>query len=609
MAGAVLVGLVLSLQFLSGNALGAPLTEWQQQVFNEVAKSAAVQSKAAEPELLALFDSEEFRANLSACCPSFAKMSAAELMDRLSKQFQVAEVASGFPAFQDPAELFPDSAGMSIDFGMNGTFFLSDWQAILMHSTVDPEKVWHGLVSTYQAFHVNSSRGTVTMEQWLGGCTGNKSQPVEMLLSTCYVEPHSFKGQDRIVRYDYEQGTGHINNSFWLASSSSKIVGGRSSPSLELDLGMQKVDCPKRPAFAISVYVADGQCHSHAVQNNSQEFGYQDHAETYEYGLKPFKSRGAPSTLAEAAERPVYSLVNLNMIDMGSPIYGDVSAIFSNKYIADSTLLSPVDSGMYEMNCIDKEDFEWAPRHNCSAVTAFKHLGTLRHHKHLWLINQDFWNRVGLLHTALTRMETPWGRHAVPAGRFLNYFEGALLGQLQFPTAIRFLLGCFPALFGTDLGVKLQTWARSRGWVLIWALGPNDKAIVGETSDFNLDLMAGTLSFEVNKRLIDPLVLSETTAAASLSLGSNATDKFHRMWAEVAHLRNTTNVTNATMAQKMQEIGTLLPQLPIRPLMAGDCDAQLKSAECVGMTLQGSCLCYASVDPHMQVVSEAEVFV
>ena len=27
-----------------------------------------------------------------------------------------------------------------------------------MHSTVDPEKVWHGLVSTYQAFHVNSSR-------------------------------------------------------------------------------------------------------------------------------------------------------------------------------------------------------------------------------------------------------------------------------------------------------------------------------------------------------------------------------------------------------------------------------------------------------------------
>ena len=73
------------------------------------------------------------------------------------------------------------------------------------------------------------------------------------------------------------------------------------------------------------------------------------------------------------------------MIDMGSPIYGgsdagkiqsehrvivaispchfsslfmcsgDVSAIFSNKYIADSTLLSPVDSGMYEMNCHSAE--------------------------------------------------------------------------------------------------------------------------------------------------------------------------------------------------------------------------------------------------------------
>jgi len=602
MAGAVLVGLVLSLQSISGNALGAPLTEWQQRVFNEVAKSAAVQSKAAEPELLALFDSEEFRANLSTCCPSFAQLSAKEIMDRLSEQFQVAEVASGFPSFQDPAQLFPDSAGMSIDFGMNGTFFLSDWQAILMHSTVDPEKVWHGLVATYQAFHVDSSRGTVTMEQWLGGCSGNKSQPVEMLLSTCYVQPHSFKGQDRIVRYDYEQGKGQVNSSFWLAE---KVAGGLSSPSVELKQGIQKVDCPKRPAFAMSVYVADGQCHTHAVQNNTQEFGYQDHAETYEYGLKPFQSRGAPSTLAEAAERPVYSLVNLNMIDMGSPIYGDVSAIFSNKYIADSTLLSPIDSGMYEMDCIDKEDFEWTPPHNCSAVTAFKHLATLQHNKHLWLINKGFWNRLGLLHTALTRMETPWGRHAVPAGSFLNYFEGALLGQLQFPAAIRFLIGCFPALFGTDLGAKLQTWARSRGWALIWALGPNDKAIVGETADFNFDLMAGTLSFEVNKRLIDPLVLSGTTAAASLPLGSNATDKFNQMWVEVAHLRNTTNVTNATMAQKIQEIGTLLPQLPIRPLMAGDCSEQLKNAECVGITLKGSCVCYASVE----VVSKAEIFI
>ena len=57
----------------------------------------------------------------------------------------------------------------------------------------------------------------------------------------------------------------------------------------------------------------------------------QDRAETFQYELKPFRVPGAPATLIEAGERPVYSMVNLNMIDAGSPLYGDVSAVFSNK--------------------------------------------------------------------------------------------------------------------------------------------------------------------------------------------------------------------------------------------------------------------------------------
>ena len=66
----------------------------------------------------------------------------------------------------------------------------------------------------------------------------------------------------------------------------------------------------------------------------------QDRAETFQYELKPFRVPGAPATLIEAGERPVYSMVNLNMIDAGSPHYGDVSAVFSNKHILNSTLLS-----------------------------------------------------------------------------------------------------------------------------------------------------------------------------------------------------------------------------------------------------------------------------
>jgi len=601
MARVILVGLVLSFQPIACDAFGAPLTEWQEQVFSEVESSAAEQSKAAEPELLALFDSKDFRGNLSSCCPSLAQLTAKELLDRVSKQVEVAEVASGFPADQDPAKMYPDSAGMSIGFGMNGTFFLNDWQAVLMHSS-DPDHVWHDLVATYVGFHVNSTKGTVTVEQWFGGCSGNKTTPAEMLLSTCY-EQHFSKGMNMIIRYDYEPG--QVNSSMWMAGNDSKVFSGWKSPSLQTNRAIKKVDCPKDAAFATQIYVADGHCHIYPTTNNSKQFCQQDHAETDVYGMKPFRSRGAPSTLVEAAERPVYSMVNLNMIDMGSPIYGDVSAVFAQKYIAKSTLLSPVDTGLFEMGCVGKAAFPWAPPHNCSAVEGFKQLGTLQHNKHLFLINKGFWHGLGLLHTTLQRMEGSWGHIAVPGGSFLNYFEAALIGQLQFPSAIRFLIGSFPALFGTDMGVRLQAWARSRGWVLIWALGSNEKALPGETSNFNFELLAGHTSFQVNQRMIDPVVLSETTAVASLRLGSNVTDKFKQMWAAVANLRNTTTVTNATVAQKWQETAVLLPQLPIRPLMGGDCEVQLLNAECIGMTLQGGCICYAGTE----VTSRQEIVV
>ena len=116
---------------------------------------------------------------------------------------------------------------MSIGFGMNGTFFLNDWQAILMHST-DPDEVWHGLEATYLAFHVNPSGKAVTMEQWFGGCSGNKTQPVEMLLSACYEQPYT-AGMSMIVRYDYEPG--HVNCSMWMANNSSEVSGGWKRPS------------------------------------------------------------------------------------------------------------------------------------------------------------------------------------------------------------------------------------------------------------------------------------------------------------------------------------------------------------------------------------------
>ena len=55
----------------------------------------------------------------------------------------------------------------------------------------------------------------------------------------------------------------------------------------------------------------------------------------------------------------------------------------------------------------------------------------------------------------------------------------------------KFLIGAFPTLFGTDLGLRLQQWARlgvrlmdpgpcqRAGKALVWALGPNNLRVVG----------------------------------------------------------------------------------------------------------------------------------
>ena len=148
---------------------------------------------------------------------------------------------------------------------------------------------------------------------------------------------------------------GQVNSSFWLAE---KVAGGLSSPSVELKQGIQppgvnpllrsptlcscvdtngafvvcfrycrhqppvpvhfgisagvgfnflnhctalrKVDCPKRPAFAMSVYVADGQCHTHVPcqQHSSCPAGGATHSQ-----LRP--SRTTPKNSATKIMQPL----------------------------------------------------------------------------------------------------------------------------------------------------------------------------------------------------------------------------------------------------------------------------------------------------------------
>ena len=51
----------------------------------------------------------------------------------------------------------------------------------------------------------------------------------------------------------------------------------------------------------------------------------------------------------------------------------------------------------------------------------------------------------------------------------LQYLEAMPAARLRLPDAVHFLIGSFPALFGSDLGTELRSWCVQRGILLVLA--------------------------------------------------------------------------------------------------------------------------------------------
>ncbi|CAJ1412689.1 unnamed protein product [Effrenium voratum] len=564
----------------AGVYAGPALSEWEKQLFARTAANAKEQSDAAEPELLALLGSADFRQHLSECCQSVAHLTSEELLDIIERQSEVVEVVSGFPPTVDPESMFPDASAMSVDFGINSSYFLNDWEVILLHSS-DPQGVFHNVTVQYSDAACDQQREEVELGTWPTGCNGQRYVQ-KFPLNQCYEDAEH---PGLVLSYRCKGTT--LTQLGWSADMSR-----RSAWKLARGSEQRPVPCPSGMPVQEVNQTADGKCHSNVLQNNTDGFLEQDLAELREYGLKPFQQPAAPANISEAVERPIYCVVNDKLVDVGSAIYGDISAVFSNEYIWDSTLLAPADTGLYTSECIRKEKTVWAPPVNCSAYNeTLKQLGTLKHHKHLLLLNKGFWGPLAAIQSIFPRLEEPWGSHNVPNGTWLGYMEAALIGRQDFPASVKFLIACYPVLFGTPHGERVQLWARSRGWVLIWALGPNSRATVSgvstDTGGFNMNLLKSSRSFAANQRILDPYVLGNTTAVGSMPVQPEDLLKFQQKWSEVTALRKTAKLSNATMAEQWAQTAQLLPQLRMRPMRGEDCKPQRQAGECVGVSLQG----------------------
>jgi len=191
-------------------------------------------------------------------------------------------------------------------------------------------------------------------------------------------------------------------------------------------------------------------------------------AEVGTFGLREFSGGPAPGTgggkmpqprphtLAEAIERPVYTALNLAMVDSGTAGFGDVSLVLSPAVVGKMTVVVPMDTGDWTLTCNKTalpRGFAPPPGsglgmpHNCEAKGwAYPNasgiarggrmpLGTLEDHRHLVLAFLGWWKLTaaqGLL-PIFARMCNSTANKIPPVVAYRRYWEANVVGTVRQP--------------------------------------------------------------------------------------------------------------------------------------------------------------------------------
>jgi hypothetical protein len=298
---------------------------------------------------------------------------------------------------------------------------------------------------------------------------------------------------------------------------------------------------------------------------------------------------------AEASDRMIYVAQNFFQQDFGSePNFGNVTAIFDSSYVRNMVLIAPTDTGMWHMGGCDDSASKVAglqpasqvdsgskmpPGHsvNCSAWDGT--VGTLDSHDHLILANFDIHADSNAGSTRVDKARAFFERSAF-GGRYdelpnvssNEYWESNIVGNPKLES-VKFLIGNFPSLFGTDSGRKLQTVANELGFPLIWALGDGGSSGPSGKS---------TAAVAGNQRFLDPIV-----AHTNASLPGAAAGQFQELWQSAFVSREAGSVSPSDVASWWSSL--LEVQVRLAPLTAGACSA---ASFCIGTTTASDdCIC------------------
>mmetsp|Transcript_9318 Transcript_9318/g.16820 ORF Transcript_9318/g.16820 Transcript_9318/m.16820 type:complete len:636 (+) Transcript_9318:41-1948(+) len=589
----------------------AEQTEYQLELFQEVNERAANKSQEALPELLAELDEPAFRKELHDCCPSVAGLTAEELHQRLANHVKMSEVVSGFYADNEETSkrVLLSGGGMSIDEGLNSTFFQNYWHRTLLRpGLLDVMEIRFG--------HVNMTLdedGSVEVRMWSefgdDECHDKYDHRVLAIPARC-----GFNRENETILGAFRSGNGGLDIRLWRDGWTRQAVLStemRSTVIASFNMvnwsKFEEVPCRDAGDAFLSIHIpADLKCNS--IDMGTSNYlkpiisSFVDLAERGQYHLKEFKNGSEAADLDEASERGLYAMMNLHQVDTGSPLFGDVSAVFSSSFMRKTALISAVDTGFANSKCGNPwaSDPNMELDRNCSNHEPFYGLGTMEHFNHLFLANHRFWKPLPTtspLARIFKRMEGRWGDKHINTFDLVSYFEVVPAGTATFPGAVRFLIAGFRSLFGTRNGAKVRQWAARNGWILLWGLGlnVNEEVWWGSIADTQ---HYWPVDAPMNHRIVDPFVALTSSAKRGLPLNTQCLEDFETHWNEVQRKRiqqhNATKLHNISALFEWRRLQASTPSgLHVQPAVTGGCpEPGPEVPECVGINALGECICY-----------------
>ena len=462
-----------------------PRTEWQRRRFEQVSDAARLASERARPDLLAALNDRTFRERLSKhCAPLAANSSASDLLRRLRAEYSVAEVVSSFDAESPKGGIFrkPQWWSFTLSDGMAGDEMLNEWEVRVKHNeSFDGGKGWFGKQDDVEtkiyglrpfASHGSPQSESEAAERSMCAAPASTTHTTR----TSHAHHAAFPARMSIcthIRMHPRNSVASPNPNPDPSPSPNPYPNPNPNPNPRYALlNLAGADGGSPLYGDISAVLSPR--HARAVTLLSA-------IDTGEWTTLCNSSWGAAEGMAAWKEgwhgvRREEGAGGKPNASLGAPFHAPYTPVCDAYNFTLGTLEHLDHLILANLHCAPR-----SPHAHVHTPPAAQPLvcrqGPLHPLRPAPCTMAD-WNR-SLPESLAARLEPSCrpprsaAASSLQPTDLLQYLEAMPAARLRLPDAVHFLIGSFPALFGSDLGAKLRSWCVQRGWILLWSLGLN----------------------------------------------------------------------------------------------------------------------------------------